>query len=66
MENPLAFTDIVHFMCDVLAKHNLNVGIESPSTSTWTDQSYSFIWQEQSPVHLLLYYIGKQILFIPY
>ena len=60
-ENPLAFTDIAHFVCDGLAKHNLNVGIESPSISTWTDQSSRFIWQKQSPVHLPLYYIGKQI-----
>lgn len=61
MESPLAFTDIAHFMCNSLTKNNLNVGIESPSISTCTNQSSSFIWQEQSPVHLLLYYIGKQI-----
>lgn len=34
MENPLAFTDIAHFMCEGLAKHNLNVEIESLSIST--------------------------------
>lgn len=34
MENPLAFADIVHFMYDSLTKHNLNVGIETPSIPT--------------------------------
>lgn len=58
---PISFYGHWDFMCDGLAKHNLNVGIESSSVSTWTDQSSSFIWQEQSPAHLLLYYIGKQI-----
>lgn len=52
---------IAHFMCDGLAKHNLNVGIKNLSISIWTDQSSNFIWQEQSPGHLLVYYIGKQI-----
>jgi len=42
--NPLAFTDIVHFVCDGLAKHNLNAGIESRSISTWTDQSSTVLF----------------------
>lgn len=43
MESPLAFTDIAHFMCNSLTKNDLNVGIESPSISTCTNQSSSFI-----------------------